>query len=95
MGQVNQSVPYQLKSLLDTDLYKVLHPLDLQTAGIPNFDKCCQFTMQQAVRQHFPDATVTYRFTHRDKDVFFSRACVEAFQRSLAGMYYCLLIYPS
>lgn len=65
MGQVNQSVLYQLKSLLDTDLYK--------------------FTMQQAVRQHFPDATVTYRFTHRDQDVFFSRACVEAFQRSLAG----------
>lgn len=33
MGQVNQSLPYQLKSLLDTDLYKVLRLLEPQTAG--------------------------------------------------------------
>ncbi|KAL4066783.1 Quinolinate phosphoribosyl transferase [Scleroderma yunnanense] len=44
-----------------------------------------KFTMQQAVRQHFPDAEGVYRFIHRDKDVFFSRACVEAFERSLIG----------
>ncbi|KAI5988892.1 Quinolinate phosphoribosyl transferase [Pisolithus marmoratus] len=38
-----------------------------------------KFTMQQAVRQHFPDAEAVYRFTHRDKDVFFSRKCIDAF----------------
>ncbi|KAG6333326.1 hypothetical protein ID866_5759 [Astraeus odoratus] len=41
--------------------------------------------MQQAVRQHFPDAEAVYKFTHRDKDVFFSRTCVEAFESSLAS----------
>ncbi|KAI6042446.1 Quinolinate phosphoribosyl transferase [Pisolithus marmoratus] len=44
-----------------------------------------KFTMQQAVRQHFPNAEAVYRFTHRDKDVFFSRRCIDAFHSSLAG----------
>lgn len=39
-----------------------------------------QFTMQQAVLHHFPEVQATYRFTHRDKDVFFTRKCIEAFQ---------------
>lgn len=42
-----------------------------------------KFTMQQAVRQHFPDAEAVYRFTHRDKGVFFSRRCIDALQTSL------------
>ncbi|KAI0636175.1 nicotinate phosphoribosyltransferase [Trametes polyzona] len=41
-----------------------------------------KFTMQQAVLQHFPGVQGTYRFTHRDKDVFFTRACFNRFQRS-------------
>lgn len=35
--------------------------------------------MQQAVLQHFPGAQATYRFTHRDADVFFSRTCYERY----------------
>ncbi|KAI6155346.1 Quinolinate phosphoribosyl transferase [Pisolithus tinctorius] len=44
-----------------------------------------KFTMQQAVRQHFPEAEAVYRFTHRDKDVFFSRRCIDAFHSALAS----------
>ena len=40
--------------------------------------------MQQAVLQHFPGIEGTYRFTHRDKDVLFTRECFERFQRSAA-----------
>ncbi|KAH9942787.1 nicotinate phosphoribosyltransferase [Amylocystis lapponica] len=36
-----------------------------------------KFTMQQAVLRHFPDVQATYRFTHRDKDVFFTRECID------------------
>jgi nicotinate phosphoribosyltransferase len=36
--------------------------------------------MQQAVMHHFPDAQATYRFAHRDTDVFFTRESVEAFK---------------
>lgn len=38
--------------------------------------------MQQAVLHHFPDVEGTYRFTHRDKDVYFTRECFDRFQRS-------------
>ncbi len=38
--------------------------------------------MQQAVLQHFPNVEGTYRFTHRDKDVYFTRECFDRFQRS-------------
>ncbi|KAI0350058.1 nicotinate phosphoribosyltransferase [Trametes cingulata] len=43
-----------------------------------------KFTMQQAVLQHFPGVEGTYRFTHRDTDVFFTRACFDRFQRSVS-----------
>ncbi|KAI0774971.1 nicotinate phosphoribosyltransferase [Trametes elegans] len=43
-----------------------------------------KFTMQQAVLQHFPGIEGTYRFTHRDKDVLFTRECFERFQHSAA-----------
>jgi len=36
--------------------------------------------MQQAVLHHFPEAQATYRFTHRDKDVFFTQKCIEEFK---------------
>ncbi|KAL1949796.1 hypothetical protein VTO73DRAFT_8677 [Trametes versicolor] len=41
-----------------------------------------KFSMQQAVLYHFPDVEGTYRFTHRDKDVYFTRECFDRFQRS-------------
>lgn len=44
-----------------------------------------KFTMQQAVKQHFQEAEAVYRFTHRDKDVFFSRRCIDAFHSALAS----------
>ncbi|KAH7912012.1 Quinolinate phosphoribosyl transferase [Hygrophoropsis aurantiaca] len=43
-----------------------------------------KFTMQQAVLHHYPNAIGTYRFTHRDKDVLFSRVCVDAFREAVA-----------
>lgn len=55
-----------------------------------------QFTMQQAVLRHFPDEKVTYKFTHRDKDIFFSHLCFEEFQKSILGMEPCgSLIYKT
>ncbi|KAI0059188.1 nicotinate phosphoribosyltransferase [Artomyces pyxidatus] len=42
-----------------------------------------KLTMQQAVLHHFPDTQATYRFTHRDKDVFFTRACFERLKTAL------------
>ncbi|OJT09538.1 hypothetical protein TRAPUB_13983 [Trametes pubescens] len=41
-----------------------------------------KFSMQQAVLHHFPNVEGTYRFTHRDKDVYFTRECFVRFQRS-------------
>jgi hypothetical protein len=46
--------------------------------------------MQQAVLHHFPYAQATYRFTHRDKDVFFTRKCVEEFKRVVSRMQFFL-----
>ncbi|KAI0788058.1 nicotinate phosphoribosyltransferase [Fomes fomentarius] len=43
-----------------------------------------KFSMQQAVLQHFPRIEGTYRFTHRDKDVSFTRECFDDFKRSAA-----------
>ncbi|KAI0259862.1 nicotinate phosphoribosyltransferase, partial [Gloeopeniophorella convolvens] len=43
-----------------------------------------QLTMQQAVLHHFPDAQCTYRFVHRDPDVYFTRACYEQFVASIS-----------
>lgn len=35
--------------------------------------------MQQAVLHHFPTVQATYRFTHRDANVYFTRTCYEMF----------------
>ncbi|KAH9838774.1 nicotinate phosphoribosyltransferase [Rhodofomes roseus] len=43
-----------------------------------------KFTMQQAVLRHFRDVQATYRFTHRDKDVPFTRECIDAFRDSVS-----------
>ncbi|KZP27314.1 nicotinate phosphoribosyltransferase [Athelia psychrophila] len=43
-----------------------------------------KLTMQQAVLHHFPDAQATYRFTHRDKDVPFTRECVDAYKAAVS-----------
>lgn len=40
--------------------------------------------MQQAVLYHFPDAQAIYRFTHRDKDVYFTRKCIEEFKTAIS-----------
>ncbi|KAL5532607.1 NPT1 [Sanghuangporus sanghuang] len=42
-----------------------------------------KFTMQQAVLRHFPDVQATYRFTHRDADVYFTRECYERYIETL------------
>ncbi|KAH9999212.1 nicotinate phosphoribosyltransferase [Russula compacta] len=42
-----------------------------------------KLTMQQAVLHHFPDAQSTYRFTHRDASVYFSRQCYEQFAAAI------------
>ncbi|KAH9057885.1 nicotinate phosphoribosyltransferase [Lactarius vividus] len=36
-----------------------------------------KLTMQQAVLHHFPSVQATYRFTHRDANVYFTRPCYE------------------
>lgn len=43
--------------------------------------------MQQAVLHHFPDAQATYRFTHRDKDVFFTRQSIDEFKAAIPSMF--------
>ena len=44
--------------------------------------------MQQAVLHHFPDVQATYRFTHRDKDRFFSEQCIQQFCSSVSRQYH-------
>lgn len=71
-------------SLLDTDLYKVILPPLSSQYQLNAVDRlCCQFTMQQAVMRHFADKEATYKFTHRDKDVFFPRESFNLFVRSV------------
>jgi nicotinate phosphoribosyltransferase len=72
-----------LVSILDTDLYKVKHRFSAKRE--PGSDVNIQLTMQQAVLHHFPAAQATYRFTHRDKDRFFSFECFERFREAVAG----------
>ncbi|KZT63456.1 nicotinate phosphoribosyltransferase [Daedalea quercina L-15889] len=48
--------------------------------------KARDFTMQQAVLHHFPDVHATYRFTHRDKDVPFTRECIDAFREAVSRL---------
>ncbi|THH12093.1 hypothetical protein EW145_g221 [Phellinidium pouzarii] len=42
------------------------------------------FTMQQAVLRHFPNAQATYRFTHRDKNVYFTKECYNRYLTALS-----------
>ncbi|KAH7928289.1 nicotinate phosphoribosyltransferase [Leucogyrophana mollusca] len=44
-----------------------------------------KFTMQQAVLHHYPNVAGAYRFTHRDKDVYFPRACIDAFREAISA----------
>ncbi len=41
--------------------------------------------MQQAVLRHFPGAQSTYKFTHRDANVYFTRQCYEKFIAAIPG----------
>lgn len=40
--------------------------------------------MQQAVLHHFPNVEATYRFTHRDKDVFFTHKSIEDYKATVS-----------
>ncbi|KAI0270803.1 Quinolinate phosphoribosyl transferase [Russula aff. rugulosa BPL654] len=62
-SQPDQGVITLPRSLLDTDFYKA------RTSNTDNL------TMQQAVLHHFPEAQTTYKFTHRDANVYFTRQC--------------------
>ncbi|KAI0297289.1 nicotinate phosphoribosyltransferase [Multifurca ochricompacta] len=42
------------------------------------------FTMQQAVLHHFPDTQSTYKFTHRDAGVYFTRQSYEQFVTAIS-----------
>lgn len=44
-----------------------------------------KLTMQQAVREHYPEAVVSYRFTNRGKTLF-SRTCFGRIQRAVASL---------
>lgn len=44
--------------------------------------------MQQAVLHHFPDVQATYRFTHRDKDVPFTRECIDTYRAAVSRTLY-------
>ena len=51
--------------------------------------------MQQAVLRHFPDAQSTYKFTHRDADVYFTRQCYERFVAAIPRAHAPLLFVLS
>ena len=51
--------------------------------------------MQQAVLHHFPDAQSTYKFTHRDTDVYFTRQCYEQFVAAIPRAHAFLLLFLS
>jgi len=38
-----------------------------------------KLTMQHAVLHHFPEAQTTYKFSHRDANIYFTRQCYEQF----------------
>ena len=68
--------------MLDTDLYKVCGstlPYSLESHSLYP-----QLTMQQAVLHHFPHTQSKYRFTLRDKSLYFTRQCAEQFQAAVA-----------
>jgi nicotinate phosphoribosyltransferase len=43
-----------------------------------------KLTMQQAVLHHFPGVQATYRFTHRDANVYFTRSCFKQFVEAIS-----------
>ena len=76
-------VPATVRSILDTDLYKVgvvsFPCVHIDLTGV-------QLTMQQAVMYHFPEAQSMYRFTLRDGDVYFTRQFVDQFRAGIARL---------
>ncbi len=52
-----------------------------------NYGHHLQLTMQQAVLHHFPNVQSTYRFTHRDANVYFTRSCYEQFVVAISRAY--------
>lgn len=46
--------------------------------------------MQQAVLKHLPDVQATYKSTHRDKDVYFTRECYNRYLEALPRTSYSL-----
>lgn len=46
--------------------------------------------MQQAVLKHLPDVQATYKSTHRDKDVYFTRECYNPYLEALPRTSYSL-----
>ncbi len=50
-----------------------------------------QFTMQQAVLHHYPEALVRYRFNNRSEGMKFNRKCLEVFKESVA----CKSVYTA
>src|SRR6267154_885828 len=53
--------------------------------------------MQQAVLHHFPEAQTTYKFSHRDANVYFTRQCHEQFVATIpcAHTFPLLLLFLS
>jgi hypothetical protein len=77
-----------LRSILDTDLYKVHIRISI---AVRHPHGLCQLSMQQAILHHFSDVQSAYRFTHRSKDVYFSRKCIDLFKESIPRTLYLLL----
>ncbi len=51
--------------------------------------------MQQAVLHHFPDAQTTYKFSHRDANIYLTRQCYEQFVATIPCAYtFPLLLFP-
>lgn len=85
------------RSLLDTDFYKARTS---DTGDVSCLEGIVinlyqQLTMQQAVLHHFPEAQTTYKFSHRDANIYFTRQCYEQFVASIpcARMFPLLLLF--
>lgn len=82
-------------SILDTDLYKVrsgrAYLGSTQRSALIRMAHL-QLTMQQAVLHHFPDVLATYRFTHRSKDVHFTKESIAEFQSAVSRVFYTFYV---